>query len=647
MPRIRYLTPLVLVLTVATWTRLSYPGVNAFAFDEARLSLIALSMGRDGQFTTVGMPSSAGTPNMPAAAWLFALPYALSADPLVPTLFVGIVGVLAVGGVWWLARPWGAAAATVAGVVLAAHPFAVLYGRSIWAQNLLIPLAVVWTVAAHHVATTARRRWALGIAAFLSGFGLQVHFAGAALALAGAYAFFRWRWWRDPLPVLMGGGLAVLCALPFALTPGTVAGLLNAAGGDPTVDLAAWHNLTRLLASHDWAYLTHGDTDLPLTRLTRGTLNAGLGVLLGMGIVLAGAFGAAAWLRLPDTRPALSPADNATNTAPALLELALVLLVAAPLTFTYHSTPVFLHYLLPSLPAGALLLGWLAADTRPRLLRNLTLAVALVLAFVWTGSLSRSLAYAGTQHTPNGLPEPLHTLRHVATSTDAKRPVLFFTHGDDPLTQGEPSIFRALWWERGGDARILDGRSLLVLPDDPATLLFTERAFQAWEEARESDLLTDAAQVPRRAGIAPFERVHYDGEALPAGFTLLDAPIPFASGAVLRGWRVYTIGPRTRVSTLWAAPGSLDATTQQFHHLRPEVTTNDTPPIFVSDVSVRGQTWREGDMVIVMADFFDLDPSTAYQLTVGHYTLPDLTRLQTADGRDAVPLGTFTPPPSR
>jgi hypothetical protein len=270
-----------------------------------------------------------------------------------------------------------------------------------------------------------------------------------------------------------------------------------------------------------------------------------------------------------------------------------------------------------------------------------------VLAFAWAGSLSRSLAYAGANHTPNGLPEPLHTLRHVAYSTDEARPVLFFTHGDDPLTQGEPSIFRALWWERGDDARIVDGRSVLILPDAPATLLFTEQAFQAWEEARESDLLTNAEPIPRRAGIAPFERVPYDGVTAPAGFTLLDAPVPFANGATLRGWRVYTIGPRTRVSTLWDAPGPLDPATQQFHHLRLAGQPDDAPPALVSDVSVRGHTWRAGDTVIVMGDFFDLDPAQSYTIEIGHYTLPDLTRVPTTTGQDRVRLGAFKPPESR
>jgi len=83
------------VLAVAALLRMGWPGVNSFSFDEARLSLMALHMARQGEFARLGMQSSTGVPNFPAAVWIFALPYRLSADPLAATLFVGLVGTLA------------------------------------------------------------------------------------------------------------------------------------------------------------------------------------------------------------------------------------------------------------------------------------------------------------------------------------------------------------------------------------------------------------------------------------------------------------------------------------------------------------------------------------------------------------------------
>lgn len=62
------------VLVLAAVLRLGWAGVNSFAFDEARLSLISLDMARGGVFATIGMPSSAGVPNLPAAAGFMRCP---------------------------------------------------------------------------------------------------------------------------------------------------------------------------------------------------------------------------------------------------------------------------------------------------------------------------------------------------------------------------------------------------------------------------------------------------------------------------------------------------------------------------------------------------------------------------------------------
>jgi hypothetical protein len=90
-------------LALAALLRLGWPGVNLWDFDQALVSLLSLRMARQ------GMPSSTSLPNFPATIWIFALPYSISTDLLVASLFVGVLGMLAVLGVWWLARrAWGA-----------------------------------------------------------------------------------------------------------------------------------------------------------------------------------------------------------------------------------------------------------------------------------------------------------------------------------------------------------------------------------------------------------------------------------------------------------------------------------------------------------------------------------------------------------
>lgn len=611
------------ILLLAGALRFGWPGTNSFAYDEARLSLISLRMAHDGEFATLGMPSSARVPNLPAAAWLFALPYAVSPDPLVATLFASLLGWLAVPLVWLLARRgWGSGAALLAALFIATTPYGALYSRSIWAQNLLAPMAALWGLLAFS-AIRDRKGWALAGHLFMAGFAFQVHFAGIALALASLYLFVRFGWWRRLGPVLLGGGLAVLAALPFALELLRDPELLNrfgsAVGGQSVIDGAAFEALARLALALDWRFLALGDMAPAQPPLL---LTAAIAALLLAGLAVA--------VRLLVRRP--------VSDARLLAEIVLVWLVAAPLFFVRHSTPVFVHYLLVALPALALLAGAALKLLPWRGWRGLVVAVHLLVAAVWSAQLVGSLALASVEETPNGLGTPLSVLREAAYSVPDDLPVIFFTHGDDPNVDGEAAVFEALWW--GRPHRIVRGDSLLILPSTPATLMSTLAPIQAWEELTASSLAEAASKMPRRAGADPFVLTTYDGEAEPAGFTPI-GPLRFEDGTVLEGWRVRRVGPRLRVSTLWRVEAvPTGETLQQFHHLRP-ASRPDSEDFEGSDVPLSVQRWQVGDRLVVMGDFFDI-PAGDYVIDIGHYRLSDGTRIVTDEGDTLTQIGPFS-----
>jgi predicted membrane-bound mannosyltransferase len=58
---------LISVLILAGVLRLGYVGVNPFASDEARVSLLALKMARQGEIAINGISSSTGARNLPAS----------------------------------------------------------------------------------------------------------------------------------------------------------------------------------------------------------------------------------------------------------------------------------------------------------------------------------------------------------------------------------------------------------------------------------------------------------------------------------------------------------------------------------------------------------------------------------------------------
>ncbi len=604
---------LAAILLLAGALRFGWSGVSSFAWDEANLSLDALRTARGGALALAGQPSSVAIPFFPASVYAFAIPYAVSPDPLIAVGFVSALSLLTVFGVWALARTMldAPAAGLLAALFLAASPYAVLYGRSIWQPNLLPPLALAWLAAAWCAVHTGDRR-ALALHIFLGGAIVQVHFAGAALAAATALLFLAYRWWRHLLPVGIGGASALLLALPYgvflAQTPDMLTRYADVLRGETRYDGVSFENVLKLALGWDWSYLGGGIDD-PTGR------NILLSALAGA-LFLIGSVGLA--------RRGLSRRSRT---------LILIAALASPLFFIRHSTPVLPHYQLVALPALALIVG---AGWRTGIIGRAALVGAILLAVAWTAQLTEVLNRVSVERPPNSalssiLNEPRDTVKAI------RDPVIVHLHGDDPRLEGEAAVFSALLWERRH--RIVNGTVLLVLPPEPATLLTTLAPFQAWEELEAGGLAETVSAYPRRQGALPFMAMRYDGAALPEGFTPVE-PVSFADGTTLIGWKARWIGARFRISTLWRA-GNLagEVTIQQFHHLRTPDEL-DGEPFMGSDVPLALHTWRTDDQVVVMADFFDVPPGE-YLLDIGHYTLPEIIRVASERG-EYVRLGLFT-----
>lgn len=641
---------ILLILLLAAGLRFGWPGVNSFAFDEARLSLISLHMARGGEFAALGMPSSVGIPNLPAAAWIYAIPYLFSTDPLVATQFTGLLNLFAVFGVWLLARrAWGAWAGLAAALYIAASPYSVLYSRSIWAQNLLPVLAVAWGWAAF-IGTARQNRVAILANVFLAGFIFQVHFAGAALAPGTLYLIARYGWWRRPAPMLIGGGLALLALLPFVTrvlccAPEVIDQFRNALGGSSQIDLTSIQETVRLAYGSGWQYLSSGtriiDFSPDLTGLVGICVVIGLAAgLIAIFRILVMAVGVQRAVPLQENDKNRAPhrvAPTNGNSSGILAEITLVWLIASPLFFARHSTPVFIHYQLASLPAAALVIGAGTQLIKRRWWPPLITLLIVLATYQWSMEIRASLSYAENFATPAGLGTPLEITQKAANSVPENMPVLFFTHGDDTNVNGEAAVFDVLWW--GRDHRIINGESLLILPPYPAYLMATLAPFQAWEETVSANVAKNIQTIDRREGEgAGFVATLYDGEMMPAEFTPIE-PILFVDGTQLEGWKARLVGPRLRISTLWRVLESPPVGTyQQFHHLRRAESLEDEP-LMISDVPISTHDWRVDDMLIVMGDFF-VDQQTEFWVEIGHYSLPDVTRIPRTDGTgDSVRLG--------
>ncbi|MBL8134504.1 MAG: glycosyltransferase family 39 protein [Anaerolineae bacterium] len=619
---------LIAILILAAALRFGWVGVNSFAWDEARISLDALRMARGGELILAGQPSSVDIPFFPASVWLFAIPFAISPDPLFATLAVAAVSLAMVYGVWSLARHFGALPGLAAALVAAASPYAAFYGRSIWQPNLLAPLALLW-LTAWYTSVQGHGRGALaaaGLVGFVGVLTVQIHFAGAALVPATVYAVLRHHRGRKLIAAILGGSIAALVMLPYlyyitVVDPDVMGRFGGVLGGSAQIDLGSVENLLRLATGWDWAFLGLGDGDIY-------SRSAVLAAALGVGLALGIAALIAHRLR-PDSRQT----GRAT-----LAEMTLVLLAASPLFFLRHSSPVQIHYQLIAFPAVPLALAAALTLFRTRAWRIAGFAALGAAAAIWTAQIAAVLQSASVARPANSaLSSILRESRDAAYA--APEPVLFFTHGDDPALHGEAAVFESLLWDR--PHRILNGDVLLILPPYPATLLATLAPFQVWEELEAGGLAVDPLAFPRREGALPFVATAYDGRDELRGFESIP-PAVLGDGSTLVGWKARYVGPRFRISTLWqveldAPPGVF----QQFHHLRLSANP-DGEPWSISDVPLSRATWRIGDRVVVMADFFEVPAGDTWVVDVGHYTLPDLWRVPRLDGGDSlIHLGPF------
>ncbi|HLF00996.1 MAG TPA: glycosyltransferase family 39 protein, partial [Anaerolineales bacterium] len=211
--------PLYGILLLAALLRLGWPALTEFKADEARLLALALDMAEFKSFALRGIGASVGLPNFPMSVWLYSMPLFGWKHPYSATLFLGALNTLAVYVCYRLTRRyWGEAAALTAALMFAVSPWAVIYSRKIWAQNLL-PLFVLAYVGAALAAFVDRKRWFLFLHFVALAVVIQIHLSGLAfipltLILLVIFREYSRAAWKE---IVLGLVAAGLTTVPFGI----------------------------------------------------------------------------------------------------------------------------------------------------------------------------------------------------------------------------------------------------------------------------------------------------------------------------------------------------------------------------------------------------------------------------------------------
>ncbi len=496
---------LALIVLVAAVLRMGWPGLTEFKADEARLWALALDMA-EGQFALRGISSSTGFPNFPASVWVYAISAVIGASPIVGTVWTGLLSSSAVVAcAWFVRRYWGTAAALTATALYAASPWAVIFSRKIWAQNLLPIFVMAWVISAALAFVEGRKRW-LWLHLVALALAVQIHLAAMALIPITLVLLILFRKRTDWRTLLIGAALAALTVLPFALylggemQAGGLPSLTSGDDGETTVLALDSLRFIGMLATGSGSHSLAGADAFEdyLARVPAQPLAQGVvGLLVLIGLVVAVVECVRQWPR---------PRSQVTL-------IVLLWLLVPGLFFVVQWTPIFIHYFIAVLPAPFVLVGVMAAalwrhsaERGRRWSRWLFGTLVAALTVFQALAVLLLIFFVADTHTPGGFGTPLkHELDAVAQAkvlmaeTNSAE-ILIAASGESPRIDDAPAVYDVLL--RDVSHRFVDVDRHALFPADNVVVLVDGREpSPTWT----GDLYAEAASQTVSVALRPDE----------------------------------------------------------------------------------------------------------------------------------------------
>lgn len=524
----------VAILLLSLLLRTGWPRLTEFKFSEARLEALALDLTRNGRLPLVGVPSSAGFDHSPLSVYLYVPPFLLTTDPVLATVYGGLINAVAVWLAWRLARRWpggGRVAGLAAVLLFAVSPWSVVFSRKIW-QIAFVPLLALVFVGMLASALVLGRRWALAPGILLYAMLVQVH--PSALSLLPALCLWLVLYWRNVglRPLLAGMGLSILSLVPFAVH--------QVRSGWPVFSAA------KALPSARW--------DLNGIRLAwDAATGSGIDALAGQSHLLlewvpqltrsfafVGYLAIASILFLMCRMLADWRKHEAGRRMGARLDLILVSWLVIPTAFNLRQNlELHLHFYAVVLPAVFLIVGRAAqgvvSGNRRRTLGLLFGAALGLVAVTQVTALALLGRFVATHPTAGGFGTPLGDYQAVADEAvelarqEKVGEVLVIGEGVSPIVSEQPAIFDVLLRGRVM-TRFVDGRTTAVFPAQHALLLIAPDAGEGAEWY---------SGWPTRELTLGYKGVILDGAWPVAGFEPVTDAGLFQNGVQLQGfaWR--------------------------------------------------------------------------------------------------------------
>lgn len=133
-----YITIIILILFTASFLRLYHINYTEFKIDQALNIYLTLDIIENGPIPEHVLLSSINTYNPPLFHYLLILPVLISKNPVFISSFIAILNILAIAlGFFFIKSIFNQKIAFLSTIFWAINPWAIMYSRNIWHQNVL------------------------------------------------------------------------------------------------------------------------------------------------------------------------------------------------------------------------------------------------------------------------------------------------------------------------------------------------------------------------------------------------------------------------------------------------------------------------------------------------------------------------------
>lgn len=203
-----------LVVLLASIFRITNPDLIEFKADEGINLFLSTRPIFGHPFPPGGTVSSLGVLNFPLMNYILFPIVSISADPRFIVLFIGLLNSIAIGALFLIFNRYhGMKIALISSILLALSPWAILFSRKIWAQDLVMPLTIPFILALHKILLEKKGNyWILYIISSL--LLIQIYHSALFFIIPLSILLFLKR--RPKIKhILLGSIIGIVPALPY------------------------------------------------------------------------------------------------------------------------------------------------------------------------------------------------------------------------------------------------------------------------------------------------------------------------------------------------------------------------------------------------------------------------------------------------